>query len=180
MATEDPRRAVVEVIGRLGRETQLHLDERYRHFRITDGVTIVISLMLVILAVFNVYYVRVLYTDFEGIVANMESMHQHLKVVDGDMLVITRQMAAFDGHLTHMEPIEDRMQSIAATLPQIREDMEVITQEMATIQDSMGKVGHGMIVIDQRVHLMTGAVAGMRENVGQFAKPMGGMMPFMP
>jgi uncharacterized protein YoxC len=180
MATEDPRRAVVEVIGRLGRETQLHLDERYRHFRITDGVTIVISLMLVILAVFNVYYVRVLYTDLEGIVANMDSMHQHLKVVDSDMLVITRQMAAFDGHMTHMEAIEDRMQSIAATLPPIRGDMDAITQEMATIQESMGSVGHGMILIDQRMHLMTGAVAVMRENVGQFAKPMGGMMPFMP
>ncbi len=180
MAREDPRRAVVEVIGRLGRETQLHLDERYRHFRITDGVTIVISLLLVILAVFNVYYVRVLYTDFEGIVGNMDSMYRHLQVVDADMQVVTRQMAAFDGHMTHMEPIEDRMQSMAKTLPKIRENMQAITQEMATIQESMGMVGHGMIVIDQRVHLMTGAVAGMRENVGQFAKPMGGMMPFMP
>ena len=34
--TEDSRRGIVEVIARLGRETQLHLDERHRHFRITD------------------------------------------------------------------------------------------------------------------------------------------------
>lgn len=51
---EDPRRAVVQVIARLGRETQLHLDERYRHFRITDGVLLFTSVLLVILAVFNV------------------------------------------------------------------------------------------------------------------------------
>jgi len=66
--TEDPRRAVIEVIARLGRETQLHIDERYRHFRITDSVILIISLLLVILAVFNVYYVRVLYQDLNGIV----------------------------------------------------------------------------------------------------------------
>ena len=35
---EDPRRAIVEVMARVGRETQYHLDERERHFRITDGV----------------------------------------------------------------------------------------------------------------------------------------------
>jgi hypothetical protein len=30
------------------------------------------------------------------------------------------------------------------------------------------------------VHGMTGGVAVMRENVGQIARPMGNMMPFMP
>jgi hypothetical protein len=37
-----------------------------------------------------------------------------------------------------------------------------------------------MVVIDQRVHLMLGSMSGMRENVRQIARPMGGMMPFVP
>lgn len=177
---EDPRRAIVEVMARVGRETQYHLDERERHFRITDGVILITSLLLVILAVFNVYYVRVLYKDFNGIVSNMESMYSHLRNVDADMELISAHMAEFDRHMVHMEPINAHMTAIADTLPQIQVDMHQITGEMVTMEESMGLVGRGMTIIDQRVHAMTGGVAVMRENVGQIARPMGGMMPFMP
>jgi methyl-accepting chemotaxis protein len=178
--TEDPRRAVVEVIARLGRETQLHLDERYRHFRITDGVILLTSLLLVILAIFNVYYVRVLYKDLDTTVSNMESMHSHLIQVTADMGLITKHMASFDEHMAHMEPINGNMASLTKTLPQMRADMRVIANEMTTIEQSMGVVGQGMGIIDQRVHLMNGGVAVMRENVRQISRPMGGMLPFMP
>jgi len=177
---EDPRRAIVEVMARLGRETQYHLDERLRHFRITDSVILITSLLLVILAVFNVYYVRVLYKDFNGIVSNMESMYAHLQNVDTDMDLITGHMADFDRHMVHMEPIHAHMVSIANTMPQLQADMHKITGEMVTIEESMGLVGRGMLVIDQRVHVMATGVAVMRENVSQIARPMGGMMPFMP
>lgn len=177
---EDPRRAVVEVIARLGRETQFHLDERHRHFRITDGVILIISLLLVILAVFNVYYVRILYKDLDGIVGNMEAMYAHLRDVDTDMADIAKKMDAFDRHTSHMTAINDHMASLAGTLPGIRSNMSDITASTADIQQSMDLVARGMVIIDQRVNLMTGSVAVMRENVGQFARPMGNMMPFMP
>lgn len=177
---EDPRRAVVEVIGRLGRETQLHLDERHRHFIITDGVIIVISLLLVVLAVFNIYHVRLLHQDFNDIVSNMDSMHDHLVDVDEDMMVITGHMASFEGHMEHMEPINAHMASLANTLPKVRAHMHGITGDMGNIEQSMELVGRGMGIIDQRVHAMTGGVANMRANVNQIARPMGNMMPFMP
>jgi hypothetical protein len=177
---EDPRRAIIEVIARLGRETQLHLDERYRHFRITDGVILLTSLLLVILAVFNVYYVRVLYKDLDTTVSNMESMHGHLILVNDDMGLITGHMAAFEKHMGHMEPINENMAALTKTLPQVRANMDLIAGEMGSIEQSMGLVGQGMGIIDQRVHVMSGGVAIMRENVRQIARPMGGMMPFMP
>lgn len=177
---EDPRRAVVEVIARLGRETQLHLDERHRHFRITDAVIVGASLLLVILAIFNVYYVRILYKDLDGIVGNMEALYAHLRDVDADMVVISGTMGAFDRHTSHMTAINDHMGSLARTLPSVRSNMSDITTNTANIQQSMELVARGMAIIDQRVNLMSGSVAVMRENVGQFARPMGGMMPFMP
>jgi methyl-accepting chemotaxis protein len=177
---EDPRRAIVQVIARLGRETQLHLDERYRHFRITDVVIIATSLLLMVLAVFNVYYVRVLYEDLNGIVANMDSMYGHLVNVDDDMNVIAEQMAAFDEHMGHMEPIHASMVSLSDTIPAIRENMDGITTDMYGIEQSMGVVGEGMGIIDQRVYLMTGGVATMRQNVRQIARPLGGMNSFFP
>lgn len=178
--SEDPRRAIVEVMARLGRETQYHIDERHRHFRITDGITIIVSLLLVILAVFNVYYVQVLYKDLNGIVNNMDSMYKHLRDVDGDMAVITGHMEAFDRHMAHMEPISGHMGSLSNTMTGVRSDMGQITAEMGTIEQSMGLVGQAMGIMDRRVRSMTGGVSVMRENVGQIARPMGGMMPFMP
>lgn len=179
--TEDPRRVVVEVIARLGQHTQLHLDERYRHFRITDGIIIFMSVLLVVLAVFNVYYVRVLYNDMDATVGTMESMYSHLVDVDADMAVITEYMSTFDRHMAHMESIRGHMVSITSTsLPQVREDMGLIAGEMTTIEESMGLVARGMSVIDERVHLMRGGVSVMRENVRQIARPMGNMMPWMP
>ena len=178
---EDPRRAVVEVIGRLGQETQLHLDERHRHFRITDGIIIFMSVLLLVLGVFNAYYVRVLYNDMDATVGTMESMYSHLVEVDADMEVITGYMAAFDRHMTHMDSIRGHMVSVTSnSLPRIRGDMTVIAGEMTAIESSMGHVANGMAIIDQRVHMMNGGVGVMRENVRQIARPMGSMMPFMP
>jgi len=177
---EDPRRAIVQVIGRLGRETQLHLDERYRHFRITDAVTIVTALLLVVLAVFNVYYVRVLYVDLNGIVNNMDSMHGHIRNITDDMDVITNRMAAFDRHMNHMVAIKDNMGAMTSNIPKIRANMDTITKDMVGIEQSMGLVAEGMGIIDQRVHMMTGAVATMRHNMGQFAGPMRSMNTVLP
>lgn len=177
---EDPRRAIVQVIARLGRETQLHLDERYRHFRITDGVILVISLLLMILAIFNVYYVRILAQDLNGIVANMDSMYGHLVRVDDDMNIITEQVAAFDEHMGHMEPIHANMLNLSETMPGIRANMDGISKDMYGIEQSMGLIGEATGIIDQRVYLMTGAVSSMRHNVRQFALPVGGMSSFFP
>ena len=177
---EDPRRAIVQVIARLGRETQLHLDERYRHFRITDVVIIATSLLLMVLAVFNVYNIRILYEDLNEIVANMDSMYGHLVNVDDDMNIIAEQMSAFDDHMGYMEPIHASMVSLSDTMPAIRAKMDGITTDMFEIEQSMGVVGDGMGIIDQRVYLMTGGVAAMRQNVRQIAQPLGSMNSFFP
>jgi len=177
---EDPRRAIVQVIARLGRETQLHLDERYRHFRITDGILLFASVLLVILAVFNVYYVRVLYHDFNGIIVNMDSMYNHLHSIDDDMNDITKRMDGFHKHIDHMERIHGNMSVLAEIMPRIRTKMDSITGDMIGIEQSMDLVGKGMGIIDQRVYLMTGGVATMRQNVRQIARPFGTLGSFLP
>jgi methyl-accepting chemotaxis protein len=177
---EDPRRPIVAVMARLGRETQLHLDERYRHFRITDAVIIAISLVLVIAAVVNVYYVRVVYKDLDGIVSNMDSMHRKLVAVNDDMTVIADRFSRVAGHIEHMQPINAHVAGLAGTVPGIREDMDRVSGTMQSIEQNMGRLGRSMGAIDMRVQQMTGGVAVMRENVVQIARPMGKMNPFMP
>jgi len=177
---DDPRRGIVEVMARLGRATQYHIDERYRHFRITDVVIYATSALLVVLAVFNIYYIRILYTDLTGIVATMDSMHQRFKVTEEDMCAIAAQMASMDKQMRHMEPIHGHMVSFAKTMPHIRGGMQEIAADMVAIDGEMGMLSPGMLVIDQRTRDMLPPIAGMRENVRQFGGPMGAMNPFMP
>lgn len=133
-----------------------------------------------ILAVFNVYYVRVLYVDLNGIVETMDTMDDHLRGINNDMNVITKKMDAFDMHMNHMEPIHANMGALSKTMPEIRGNMDAISKEMIGIEQSMGLIGEGMGVIDQRVFLMTGGVATMRQNVRLFAAPMGAWAPSFP
>ena len=177
---DDPRRGIVEVMARLGRATQYHIDERHRHFRITDVVIYATSALLVVLAMFNIYYIQVLYNDLTGIVTNMESMNQRLTITDEDMAQVAGQMKSIDQQMQHMEPIHGHMVSLAKTMPHIRVDMHDIAGDVGTMEREMGTLGQGMFVIDQRTRDMLVPVSTMRENVRQFSGPMGSMNPFMP
>lgn len=178
--TEDPRRAIVEVMAKLGRETQFHLDERHRHFQITDAVIIALSLVLVVLAVFNVYYVTVLYKDLAGTVNNMEAMYTKLKDVDDDMKVITARFGRFDEHIQHMTSINSDVVNLADTLPQVRGHMDEIAGDMTNIQSEMDLVRQAMGNVDQKLTIMGSGVMVMRGSSYQMSKPMGMMNSIMP
>ena len=77
----DPKALFVRMNARLSRETQLHLDSRHHHFRINKIIVLTISLILMFIAVVNIYYVRILYQDLNGIVTNMDSMHLNMQSV---------------------------------------------------------------------------------------------------
>lgn len=176
----DPRRPIVEVMARLGRETQLHLDEREHHFKITDAVITAISVVLIILAIFNVYYVRVLYTDLENIVGTMQSMLTSLERVDEDMQVVAGHVAAFDRHITHMDAINAHVSAVTQRLPQMRADMDLMTADMAFIEADMHHLAGAVGSITPGMVRMTQSMALMRHNVRQIAKPMGSMNPVLP
>ncbi|MCW8907505.1 MAG: translation initiation factor 2 [Sedimenticola sp.] len=177
---DDPRRVLVEVVARLGRETQLHLDERHRHFWVTNVVTLVIALLLLILAAFNVYYVKVLYEDLNGIVFNMDSMHTNLRRITDDMTGIAGHVQVIDHHMDHMESINRHTGGIADHMPGISNAMSGMAHEVNRIDLDMVVVGKSMFNIQQRAGNMTGNISIMRENVRQIARPMGIMNPFMP
>lgn len=177
---EDPRRVMIEVFARLGRETQIHLDERHRHFKITDAVIIAISVLLTIVAVFNVYYVHILYQDLSGIVSSMDSMHGNLQQVKGDMISITQSVGKFNQHMEHMDSINRNMANIATTMPSVGSNMSSISDSIILIETDMGMLSGGMTNIEQRFGQMTNSVTIMRENVRQISGPMGFMNPMMP
>lgn len=177
---DDPRRILIEAVARIGRETQLHLDERDRHFWITNLVIFVISLLLVILAIFNVYYVRVLYKDLDGIVHNMDSMHHNLSKVTGNMSTIAEHVQLIDNSIQHMDSISIHTAEMAKSLPRIGNAMSNMSVNVETINQDMNLMTYSMFNIEQRTGHITGNVSLMRQNVRQIARPMGMMNSFFP
>ncbi|MEW7977705.1 MAG: translation initiation factor 2 [Candidatus Sedimenticola endophacoides] len=177
---DDPKKIVVEVVARLGRETQLHLDERHKHFQFTNIILLAVSAVLVVVAVFNVYNIHILYRNLSGIVNNMDSMHSNLKGITRNMVNITHEMETIEAHMQEMDTITTHTAELADTMPRVRGSMEHMTGTVDVIEQDMALLGAGMTNIDQRIVQMTGGVAVMRENVRQIARPMGFMNPMMP
>ena len=125
---EDPRRAIIDVMAKLGKETQLHLDERHRHFKITDLVIFSVSFLLVVLAVFNVYYVRVLYNDLDLTVENdMDKIKADMGFIHNDMGLMGNAMGYIDQRIVHMKN----------SLPVIRENMRMMANPMGVMNPMM-------------------------------------------
>ena len=177
---DDPRRVIIEAVARLGRETQLHLDERHRHFWITNVVTFVISLLLVVLAVFNVYYVKVLHGDLTGIVYNMDSMHTNLRDITANMSEITSKVESMDQHMQFMDNIYSHTKDMSQSLPRIGTAMTEMSGEVSDINQDMVLMKRGMFNIEQKAGHMTNTITIMRENVHQIARPMSMMNSFIP
>lgn len=177
---DDPRRPIVEVMARLGRETQLHLDERHRHFKVTDKVIFGISIFLLIVAMFNVYYVWVLSKDLDGIVSNMESMHDQLVKVDDEMTVIAESIERYDDHVAYMNTITNNVGSMTDAMPHVRVNMDHMTEYMQVIEKDMVGMNHAMEHISEQMHHMKNGMSFMRSNVREFSRPIGAMNPVLP
>ena len=177
---EDPKRLLVEMVGRLGRITQMHLDERHHHFRINKLIVIFISVVLIVIAGFNIYYVRILWKDLNGIVDNMDSMHTNMQVVSGKMEHMTDNVNTFEHYMRYMDKINEHTAKMAGVLPKIGSSMHDMTEDIVQIEQDMQPMTQGMISIDQRFNQMSLGVASMRHHVREISRPMGSMNPFMP
>lgn len=177
---DDPRKAIVEVMARLGRETQLHVDERHKHFKITDKVIRYISILLTIVAVLNVTLVWVLSRNMDNIVENMESMRSQLVKIDSDMTYIAKTVEEFDEHTAYMHVITSNIGNITSNMPLIRLNMDSMTDSMQSIDSDMEGMKKSIYGIDNNMRHMTSGMAGMEYNVRQFSRPMGVMNPIFP
>ena len=176
----DPKLLFVRMAARLSRETQLHLDQRHHHFRINKMVVVAISILLIIVATINIYYVRILYTDLNGIVNNMDSMHTNMQKVTIKMLDITKNVKQFDQDMMHMDMINAHTGEMSKLLPPIAGSMHKMAGDISSIEQDMGHMSNGMTNIDKRFHHMANGVQVMRHNVREVSRPMGAMNPFMP
>ncbi|WP_456449038.1 translation initiation factor 2 [Thiolapillus sp.] len=174
------KRMFIDMVGRLSWETQLHLDERQHHFHINKIIVVIISVILIVLAGINVYYVAVLYQDLNGIVNNMDSMHGNMKKVSKRMIHITDNVKEFEHYMRRMDNIVHNTGEMAGMMPSISSSMHQMEADITVMDADMGRMATGMSHVDQRFQHMTQGVAVMRVHVREIARPMGSLNPFMP
>jgi len=174
------KRMFIDMVGRLSWETQLHLDERQHHFYINKIIVIIISVLLMILAGINVYYVAVLYEDLNGIVDNMDSMHGNMQKVSRRMIHITDNVKKFEHYMQRMDSIVRNTGEMAGMMPSISSSMHQMEADIAVMDADMARMAAGMSHVDKRFEHMTQGVAIMRVHVREIARPMGSLNPFMP
>ncbi len=177
---DDPRKAIVEVMARLGRETQLHIDERHQHFKVTDKVIKQISILLLVVAIVNVSLVWVLSSNMDNIVNNMDSMRHKLIDIDDDMTHIATTIDQFDEHTAYMHTISNNIGLMTSNLPLVRISMDNMTDNMMLIDKEMEGMKLSISSIDANMRHMTMGMAGMEYSVRQFSKPMGALNPIIP
>jgi len=174
------KRMFIDMVGRLSWETQLHLDERQYHFQVNKMVILIISVLLVILGMVNVYYVAVLYDDLSGIVNNMDNMHANMTRVSKRMEHITGKVGEFDVNMQHMDNIAQSTEQMSVMMPSVAESMHQIETDVAGMNNNMNLMSIGMGHINERFGHMTQGVAIMRYHVREVARPMGSMNQFIP
>lgn len=177
---DDPRKAIVEVMARLGRETQLHVDERHRHFKMTDRVISYISILLLVVAMINVSLVWLLSTNMDAIVGNMESMRAKLMIIDNDMNYISTTVSQFDEHTAYMHTITSNIGEITTHLPQIRLHTDELTLNMQSIHGDVNAMTGSIGSINGNMRVISNTLVGMEQNVREFSRPMGVLNPVFP
>lgn len=177
---DDPRKAIVEVMARLGRETQLHIDERHQHFKVTDTVIKRVSVLLLVVAVINVSLVWVLSSNMDNIVNNMDSMRHKLIEIDEDMTFISQTVDRFDEHTAYMHTIANNIGLMTSNMPLVRINMDSMTDSILMIDKEMEGMKYSISTIDTSMRHMTMGMAGMQYSVRQFSKPMSTLNPIIP
>jgi len=167
-------------LTKLENEAERHRGARFYHMRRTNIWVRFVTIVTVILTLFNAYYISNLYDHFLSIVDNVSSLNHKVVNISSDMISLTETMEKFDSHLTVMPVIDDSVASMAQhttdmsiNVADMLHDLETMNQDMDLIYSAIHGVNNNFGNMVQGIHLMSG-------NVRQMSRPMGFMNKFLP
>ncbi|MDQ7075543.1 MAG: hypothetical protein Q9O24_10440 [Gammaproteobacteria bacterium] len=167
-------------LTKLENEAERHRGARFYHMRRTNIWVRFVTIVTLVLTLFNVYYISNLYDHFLSIVDNVSSLNSKVVNISSDMISLTDTMQQFDNHLTVMPVIDDSVAAMAeytvdmnASVADMLHDMETMNDDMDLIYTAIYGVNHNFGDMVQGIRLMSG-------NVRQMSRPMGFMNRFLP
>lgn len=149
-----------------------HVQERRRNFRVTNLIVGVISAFILIIAVFNLYYIYDFYMETMKIVNNIHDLDDTVKIISSDMQVITQSMTEFNKHMSSMQGITQDVQAMSGQLPLMQQSLGGIYGDMSALNRSMGQINQSMLSIDNDLKHMSGNVGQMGRSIYEMSVPM--------
>ena len=157
-----------------------HVKERRHHFRITNIYVGIISALILIIAVFNLYYIYDFYKETMNIINTIHALDDTVKIISDDMVQVTSTMAKFKSHMGNMQGIYADVSSMSDVMPLMENNMSGVKTDMGHLNQNMQEISSDMSMIDFHLKNMSGNVTHMEKNIHDMARPMGKFNSILP
>jgi|GEM_PF-3115837 len=171
---------VSSCLFRLEHISDHHVKERRRHFRVTNMIVAIISSLILIIAVFNLYYIYDFYKETMHIIQNIHDLDDTVKIISVSMDQVTTSMGNMKDDMNHLQGVYGDVSSMSGTMPTMQENMSALTSDMVHLNQSMHHISSDMQVIDFHLKSMSGNVTQMEHNIYDMARPMGKFNDVLP
>jgi len=157
-----------------------HVKERRGHFRVTNTIVIIVSVLLLLIACINMYYLYHFYIDSKRIIDTAHGLDDTVLIISKSMKKITGKMEKFSQHLDSMPAVYDDISSLTEVMPTMQKTMVDFQMNVKQMNTVMNFVNKDIQLIGFHLSTMTQKVSYMGSNIQQLAKPMGmfnGILP---
>jgi len=157
-----------------------HVKERRRSFRITNIFVGIISALIFLIAVVNLYNIYYFYDETMNIINMTSNLNQTVMDISANMNQITTSMQKVNQHMNSMEGVYEDVASMSAVLPLMQNNMSAIGVDVAYFNQNMDIISGNMNVIDYHLKNMSTNVRHIEHNIWQISEPMGKFNSVLP
>ncbi|MFK5986818.1 MAG: hypothetical protein QM479_15535 [Pseudomonadota bacterium] len=157
-----------------------HVKERRKHFRITNLVVSIVSGLLFLIAVANMYYLYDFYNNTMRIISTTHTLDNTVLDITRTMDEMKNKMVKFNQHMASMPIVYKDISGITAVMPEMQNSMSALQNNIYEMNKIMRFVNRDIQLIDFHLHIMTRKVSNMGVNMFHLARPMGmfnGILP---
>lgn len=160
--------------------SDLHVKERRRHFRITNIFVWIVSVLIFLIAVFNLYNIYYFYDETMEIIDTIHGLDNTVNDIGQTMKQITLSMSKFNNSMESMEGVYSDVASMSEVMPLMQSNMSDAGVDISYLNQNMSAISMDMNVIDYHLKSMLGNVMHIEQNIHQIAKPMGKFNSILP
>jgi len=157
-----------------------HVKERRKHFRITNFIVYIVSALLVIIGIINMFYLYDFYNNTMRIIATTHALDETVILITNNMDQMDYTMGKMNTHMSSMQGVYQNVSSISSILPKMQSTMLGFKGDMSDMNNTMEFVNRDIQLIDFHLNDMTGKVSNLGVNMYKIARPIGmfnGMLP---
>ncbi len=171
---------IAKTLVRLEHDAERHRGAHFYHVRRTDIYVKLVIALVVILGLFNIYYLSHSYDQMYNIVDDITDMNKKVIKVSTHMISLTDTMEKVNTHIDRMPLVSLSTKSISDRMPNINNSIHNMLLDMNSINHEMDKLTGSLDLLNANFNNITTGIDVMGGNVNQLSRPMGVLNNFLP